>query len=294
MRMKDEEEGRAVSEPVASSIALSQADPFIAKQPLAVVTAVDSATYGGAPIGGELLDFIDRCSRATSPEQIFEAFRSAAGKLGYDRIALFPVTPQARRKLGQPEPSPAITSNVPEQWVSHYFGNSYDIVDPVLLRAPLLHEPLIWDELTREASLTPKQRRVMAESRDAGLLNGVSIPLHGPYRETYIVSLATDGSSRPNLANLARLEILAVQFIAAYGRACRRCAGEPTNIRLTDRERECLTWTARGKSAWSIGKIIDVSEHTVNFHLKRGMAKLVASNRMQAVVTAIRLGLILP
>jgi LuxR family quorum-sensing system transcriptional regulator CciR len=291
MRMKDEEKDRSVSEPPAvSSPALSRADSFVAEQPPAVIAAVGSAGAGGH----ELLDFIDRCSIATSPEQIFEAFRGAAERLGYGRLALFPVTPQARRKLGQLEPSPVVASNVPAQWIDHYFTNSYEIVDPVLLRAHLLDEPLIWDELARDASLTPKQRRVMAESRDAGLLNGVSIPLHGTLRETYIVSLATDNPRAPNLANLAKLQILAVQFIAAYGRACRRCAGEPTNIRLTDRERECLTWTARGKSAWTIGKIIDVSEHTVNFHLKRGMAKLGASNRMQAVVAALRLGLILP
>ena len=69
---------------------------------------------------------------------------------------------------------------------------------------------------------------------------------------------------------------------------------EPSAICITDRERECLTWTARGKSAWTIGKILDVSEHTVNFHLKRSMVKLGVTNRMQAVVSALRLGLILP
>ena len=272
----------------------SRASFLIEAEPFAMVPAAGCAGASATAGGGDLLNFINRCSFATSPEKVFEVFREAAEKLGYDRLALFPVTPQARRTLGYLEPMPAVTSNVPEEWIHHYFTNSYEIVDPVLLRAPLLDDPVIWDELAREAPLTPKQRRVMAESRDAGLLNGVSLPLHGPKGETYIISLATGDPRPPDLANIAKLQVLAIQFLAAYARACRRCAGEPPHIRLTDRERECLTWTARGKSAWSIGKIIDVSEHTVNFHLKRGMAKLGASNRMQAVVAALRLGLILP
>ena len=293
--MKDGESARpVVAPPLAPAFALDRASPLIATDPPAAITAAASAAACDTAGGIELLNFIDRCRFAASPEQIFEAFREGAEKLGYDRAAFFPVTPQARRTLGDAQPIPAVTANVPEAWIHHYFANSYEIVDPVLLRAPLFDDPVIWDQVARETALTPKQRRVMAESRDAGLLNGVSIPLHGPHGETYIISLATGGARAPDLSNVARLQILAVQFLAAYARACRRCAGEPPNIRLTDRERECLTWTARGKSAWSIGKIIDVSEHTVNFHLKRGMAKLGASNRMQAVVAALRLGLILP
>jgi LuxR family quorum-sensing system transcriptional regulator CciR len=244
--------------------------------------------------GVEMLDFIERCNQATSPEGIFGVFCNAAERLGYDRVALIPVTPQARRTLGLTAVSPAVAANVPTEWVRHYLANGYDVFDPVLLRTPQTEDPLIWDELLRAAPLSPKQRRVMVESRDAGLLNGVSIPLHGPRGETYVVSLAT-GNARPTRpTDLGKLQILAVQFLISYARRLRSGACEPANVRLTDRERECLTWTARGKSAWSIGKILDVSEHTVNFHLKRSMAKLGAANRMQAVVAALRLGLILP
>ena len=225
---------------------------------------------------------------------IFELFRAAAERLGYDRIALVPVTPQARHTLGVSALSPAVVANVPQNWISHYFANGYDLFDPVLLRTPNTEEPLIWDDLTRERPLSPKQRRVMVESHDAGLLNGVSIPLHGPRGETYVLSLATGAVNPPRFADLAKLQILAVQFMISYARQLRRSLDEPASVRLTDRERECLTWTARGKSAWSIGKILSVSEHTVNFHLKRSMAKLGAANRMQAVVAALRLGLILP
>ena len=240
--------------------ALATAEPMRATAGLSDLPAVAEAS-GGV----EMLDFIERCNRAASPEHIFDVFRSAAEKLGYERVALVPVTPQARRTLGLTASAPAIAENVPEEWIHHYFANGYEVFDPVLLRTPQSEEPLIWDDLARQSGLSPKQRRVMAESRDVGLLNGVSIPLHGPGGETYVVSLATGSARSPQVADLAKLQILAVQFLISYARHRRRCSGELSSVRLTDRERECLTWTARGKSAWSIGKIIGVSEHTVIF-----------------------------
>lgn len=242
----------------------------------------------------DLLKFVEWCQHAATPQAVFEVFCKAAERLGYDRIALVPVTPQARLTLGVATVAPAVIANVPEHWIKHYFANGYDLCDPVLLRMPNTGDPLIWDDIARERPLSPKQRRVMVESRDAGLLNGVSIPLHGPRGETYVLSLATGSARPPVLDELAKLQIIAVQFMLSYARLLRHGLSPATGVRLTDRERECLTWTARGKSAWSIGKILNVSEHTVNFHLKRAMAKLAAANRMQAVVAALRLGLILP
>jgi LuxR family transcriptional regulator, activator of conjugal transfer of Ti plasmids len=63
---------------------------------------------------------------------------------------------------------------------------------------------------------------------------------------------------------------------------------------LSDRERECLNWTALGKSSWSIGKILGISESTVNFHIKNVMKKLKTNSRTAAAVKAMSLGLIEP
>ena len=63
---------------------------------------------------------------------------------------------------------------------------------------------------------------------------------------------------------------------------------------LTHRERECLLWTARGKSASSISVILGLSENTINFYVKNAMRKLGTTNRVVAVVLAVRAGLIQP
>jgi len=237
--------------------------------------------------------FLQQYDSGGEPAVVFDHYCSTVERLGYDIVALIPVTPAARCALGLPEIGPAVAANVPPAWVEHYFTEGYQLYDPVLLQTPQQDQPLIWDELLHHAPLTPKQRRVLQESRDAGIHNGVSIPLHGPRGETYVVSLGSERQTTGGPQELAQVHLLSIQFLLSYSRALRQKADDPL-VRITDRERECLTWTARGKSAWTIGKILGVSEHTVNFHLKRCMSKLGATNRMQAVVAAVRLGLILP
>ncbi|APG14876.1 helix-turn-helix transcriptional regulator [Bradyrhizobium japonicum] len=61
---------------------------------------------------------------------------------------------------------------------------------------------------------------------------------------------------------------------------------------LSERERQCLRWVEKGKSSWSIGVILKVSENTVNFHIKNAMRKLETSTRTQCVVKARCLRLI--
>jgi DNA-binding CsgD family transcriptional regulator len=61
---------------------------------------------------------------------------------------------------------------------------------------------------------------------------------------------------------------------------------------LSPRESEALTWVARGKSTWEIARILDLSEKSVEFYLDSCKHKLQATNRTQAVVKAIVLGLI--
>jgi len=40
---------------------------------------------------------------------------------------------------------------------------------------------------------------------------------------------------------------------------------------LSAREQSCLSWTARGKSSWEIGRILSISENTVIYHIKNAM-----------------------
>lgn len=62
---------------------------------------------------------------------------------------------------------------------------------------------------------------------------------------------------------------------------------------LTARELEVLRLLAEGLPNKTIAQRLDISEHTVKFHVNSLLGKLGASSRTEAVVRATRLGLIL-
>jgi DNA-binding NarL/FixJ family response regulator len=61
---------------------------------------------------------------------------------------------------------------------------------------------------------------------------------------------------------------------------------------LTNREKEVLRWLKEGKSSWDISRILQISRHTVDFHIKNLFKKLNVVNRTQAVSEALRRGII--
>ncbi len=70
-------------------------------------------------------------------------------------------------------------------------------------------------------------------------------------------------------------------------RSCLRAAPH-----VTVRESEVLAWVAAGKSDWAIGRILNISGKTVNFHVENAKRKLGVGTRIQAVIAAMRIGLI--
>jgi DNA-binding NarL/FixJ family response regulator len=75
----------------------------------------------------------------------------------------------------------------------------------------------------------------------------------------------------------------------------RRAEGRPashSDVHLTEREKEVLTWVGRGKTSAEIAIILGLSERTVNFHCDQAMRRLDVINRTQAVAKAIAHGLI--
>lgn len=61
---------------------------------------------------------------------------------------------------------------------------------------------------------------------------------------------------------------------------------------LTPREYEVLRWVSEGKTSSEVALILGISPKTVNLHAENAIVKLNATNRTNAVVRAINLGLI--
>jgi LuxR family quorum sensing-dependent transcriptional regulator len=62
--------------------------------------------------------------------------------------------------------------------------------------------------------------------------------------------------------------------------------------RLTSREIEIMTWTARGKTQWEVAALLSISEETVKRHIRNARRKLGATNKTHAIALALRHGFI--
>jgi DNA-binding NarL/FixJ family response regulator len=81
------------------------------------------------------------------------------------------------------------------------------------------------------------------------------------------------------------LDILAAIIETRLGRGARNEVWS-RHVALNDRELECLTLSARGKTSPEIATILSLSKRTVNFHIENACRKLNVSTRTEAVVKA--------
>jgi DNA-binding response OmpR family regulator len=73
-----------------------------------------------------------------------------------------------------------------------------------------------------------------------------------------------------------------------------RTNAKPSDVRLSEREIETLTWAARGKTSIEIAQIVGTTKRTVDFHIDNARNKLGVANRTEAVMKAAQHRIIKP
>ncbi len=234
-------------------------------------------------------DFIDATNAAATPEEVFELYERALASLGYDRILYAAL---AEHPIWDHVNSPCVIRSYPDDWVTYYTENGYIIKDPVRKYGPSKRTAFRWDDLARTNRLTPIETKVLREAEEAGLHNGVAVPLHGPYGEVMGVGLASSVGGVDPEPYMGLFQVLTYQFHTAFSALALPEIFPNGEVTLTPREHEILKWCAQGKSNWAIGEILNISEHGVHFHMRNILRKLNADSRVAAVVKALHQRLI--
>jgi len=233
-----------------------------------------------------LAGFIDETLALDDPGELFTSYLGALREYGVDRVAYCAL----RNGPAGASIFPAISHCYPEDWVKYYVANDYQYDDPVR-QCALERSAFTWDHMIQSRDLTDRQMLIMNQGEDAGLLDGVGVPLHGPMGEVYGVGMASSVANPDVGRHLKELQVLSTQFHVLYAGMYDQTR-HGSDVILTPRESEVLKWCAAGKSNWTIGEILSISEHGVDFHVRNILRKLETDNRITAVVKALRAGLL--
>lgn len=236
-----------------------------------------------------LTRFLEEASNASDPREAFDQLAGFARRLGFPWTAYGSVTHHQR--FARPTPSyPAVFLNYPVEWQTRYFEQGYEKIDPVLSRSLKQATAFQWIDIRRDSAISDEERRVLDEAAGFGLKGGVTVPLHGPNGSLAVVSFAEEGGEAIAENRVVQLQAAAQHFQSVCDRLLVRSDADPDSPVLSPRERECLYWSAMGKSSWDTGAILGISQNTVNHHIKNAMRKLETGSRIVAIVRAIREG----
>ena len=234
----------------------------------------------------DTFDGIARLGEVKTAEGVVEELRKLGSLFGYENFCIAGRLPQPGERFAPY----VLVSGWPEGWMRRYDENGYAHVDPVMAQIRRTSLPVVWREVPYDRS-DPAPSRVMNESPEFGLVEGVSVPISTPRGFKAGVSFSA------RKLRLTKGERAALHLVAVYaeGRARALRDGEelptPAPV-LSPRELECLKWAAEGLTAWEISVILSLSHRTVEQYLASAAAALGAVNRVQAVAEAMRRGIL--
>lgn len=252
----------------------------------------------------EALSSIESCATIEQLRLVLHDISSRLGFAGFNFLDIGRAADQNPFYLG--------TSG--ERWEDSYLSNKFINVDPCLDAARSSNIPFRWDQLSIKKYIRGRKSgalKTMEAALDHGFTNGVVVPHH-------FVDLNANAYSAlvvffwKNVANKLKskfddqhshLHIIVIywvnRLIALRNEEKRNKVSLKASsiqcpaVLLTDREKDALSWAARGKTNSEAAQILGISEQTVEFHIRNASRKLAATNKTQAVAVALTQGSIL-
>ncbi len=183
--------------------------------------------------------------------------------------------------------------NTPTSYAQTYGDAASGKRDPVLQHCRRQTVPIIWNQDTYVAQGVGD---LWEQQAQFGYRTGIAMALHLPEGKHFLLGVDRDQPLPADPHELQRvvadLQLFAVHAQEAAMRLLLPVAMQPERPALTPRELEALRWTMEGKTAWEVGAVLGISERTAVLHINNAMHKLQCVNKHQAVLKALRLGLI--
>lgn len=147
--------------------------------------------------------------------------------------------------------------NYPGDWVEYHDENRLGASDPVHRASHVTSVGFAWSEIPRMIALTARDHEILMRADGKGIGDGFTVPANVPGESNGSCSFAN-----PRGKPIREEDLPLAQLVGAFAfEAARRLWRARSPIihplpRLTDRQRECILWVARGKSDWEISRIL--------------------------------------
>jgi DNA-binding CsgD family transcriptional regulator len=214
-----------------------------------------------------------------------DQFRSVvvrfAQQLGFETVA-------ATAIVDRPEGSEFISvHNTPLAFEASFDSTLQGRRDPVAQHCKRHTMPIVWSQRTY---LDNGVVDLWEHQAQFGYRNGIAMGRHFWLGVDRDQELPFDRGELTRI--VADLQLFAVHAQDTAMRVLVSESMQPERPALTPRELDVLRWTMDGKTAWEVGRLLSIAERTVVQHLQNAMKKLQCTSKHQAVLKALRLGLI--
>jgi DNA-binding CsgD family transcriptional regulator len=226
---------------------------------------------------------------ASSKDELRAQLARFSCNLGFERFGLTAVV----ERFGG-DPWFVSLNNMPEGYAALGDSPSRASVDPVVQHCKQSSVPLAWGQ---QIYVDQGLGASWEDQAQFGYAHGIALALHMPRGWHLLLGVDRKEALPEGAIDLTRVvadfQLFAVHATQAVERLIvTDLVASPGRPALTGRELECLRWTMEGKTAWEVGAILGISERTAVLHVNNATHKLACVSKHQAVIKAIRLGLI--
>lgn len=231
-------------------------------------------------------DFASDLMNVRTDDDLNQSLANVSRRLGFDHFAL-----SLELRSGSCNEQGLLIHDYPEEWARVYVGFDLAGQDPVRRACDKSFVGFSWGTMERFIPITRGDRQMLAVGRECGIGDGYTVPRHLPglARGTCTFAVAPENPlPRSQFATAELVGTLALSCALGLGSAARH----QSVPMLSDRQRECLLWVARGKTAAETAIILGIGIETVVQHLKMARERYQVHCKQALIVAALFDGLI--
>jgi LuxR family quorum-sensing system transcriptional regulator CciR len=228
-------------------------------------------------------DFVTAAAKVGTMADLRGLIGAAVRALGFDHFAII-----HHVRFGVPEDESVRLTNYPVEWVG-YVREQSKLPDPVVRAAERMSSGFKWDQLGSLLDMTPAEIEYMEQAARYGIGQGYTVPNHVPGETFGSCNFAVGVSGAFPDSSVSAAQALGSFAFEAARRLVRQRPGEiylrPSP--LSERQRECLLFVAKGKSDSVIAQLLDIRPRTVNEHIEAAKRRYAVATRSQLLVRAL-------